>query len=185
MKLRMAWRQSGRQRPNQRLIYRNEGDHSAARWLEKRGRKFQAICDFNLIEKYVRCNTVVPSNINKLTPQVINDALNSPLRETPDQPFVCSDLSRGATPHADLVLVERLRTPPSNYLRRRGRGSMPCDLFVHNNRLTIFVHLDDWITPARFRFHMSQLAPNFRRVWINPSEQLIWQHRNILLPYSK
>src|SRR5215510_10123509 len=72
-----------------------------------------AICYFNLIEKHVRGNTVVPSDANKLTSQVINDGLNSPLRETPDQPFVGSDLARGATPHADLVLVEHFRTPPS------------------------------------------------------------------------
>ena len=94
-----------------------------ARLLEERGRKFQAICDFNLIEEYVRGNTVVPSDVNKFTPQVINDSLNGPLRETPDQPFVGSDLSRGATPHADLVLVEHLRTPPSN--RRSAVTSLP------------------------------------------------------------
>jgi hypothetical protein len=84
-----------------------------ARLLEEPGRKFQAIRDFDLIEKYVRDNTVVPSDANELTPQVFKDALNSPLREAPDQAFMSSDLSRGATPHADLVLAEHLRTPPS------------------------------------------------------------------------
>jgi hypothetical protein len=149
--------------------------------LEEAGLRFRADYDFNLFKKHVRIDTAVPGDFNKLTSQVIDDTQDSSLAETPDQPFVGPDFFRGATPHADLVLVEHFRTPPSNYLRRRGHASVPRDLFVHNNRLAIFVHLDDWITPARSRFHMSQLAPNFRRVWINPSERLIWQHKNILL----
>jgi hypothetical protein len=60
------------------------------------------------------------------------------------------------------------------YLRgSTGRSSMPRDLSVYNNFLTIFVHLDDRITPAQLRFNMSQLVHNFRPVWITPYERLI------------
>ncbi|HEV8487672.1 MAG TPA: hypothetical protein VGV87_29280 [Blastocatellia bacterium] len=50
---------------------------------------------------------------------------------------------------------------------------MPRDLFVHNNLLTIFVYLDDRITPTQLRFNMSQLVRNFCPDWITPSERLI------------
>jgi hypothetical protein len=44
---------------------------------------------------------------------------------------------------------------------------------VHNNLLTIFVHLDDWITPTQPRFNVSQLVRNFRLERITRSERLI------------
>jgi hypothetical protein len=81
--------------------------------LVERGRKFYAICDFNLIEKHVRGNTAIPLDVNELTPQVIDDTLDGPLGETPDQPFVGSDLFRGTTSHVVLAQVNHLRTPPS------------------------------------------------------------------------
>jgi hypothetical protein len=58
-------------------------------------------------------------------------------------------------------------------LNSTGASSMPRDLFVHNNLSTIFVHLDDRITPTQLRFNMSQLAGNFRVDWITPFERLI------------
>jgi hypothetical protein len=45
-----------------------------------------------------------------------------------------------------------------------GGTSMPHDRFVYKNFLTIFVHLDDRITPTQLRFNMSQLVHNFRPV---------------------
>jgi hypothetical protein len=71
--------------------------------LVERGRKLYAICDFNLIEKHVRGNTAIPLDVNELTPQVIDDTLDGALGETPDQPFVGSDLFRGTTSHAVLA----------------------------------------------------------------------------------
>jgi hypothetical protein len=131
-----------------------------------------AICDFNLIEKRVGGNTAIPVDFNKLTPQVIDDTLDGPLSVTPDQPFVGPDFFRGTTSHAVLAQVDHLRTPPSDSHANRG-SSMPRDLFVENNPLTIFVRLDDRITPTQLRFNMSQLVRNFRRVGITPSERLI------------
>jgi hypothetical protein len=86
---------------------------SSAKSLVERGRKLYAICDFNLIEKRIRRNTAIPLDLNKLTPQVIDDTLDGPLGETPDQPFVGSDLFRGTTSHVVLAQVNHLRTPPS------------------------------------------------------------------------
>jgi hypothetical protein len=54
---------------------------------------------------------------------------------------------------------------------------MPRDLFVENNPLTVFVYLDDRITPTQLRLNMSQLIRSFRRVEIAPSERLIWEHK--------
>jgi hypothetical protein len=139
-----------------------------------------AICDFNLIEKHVRGNTAIPLDVDKLTPQVIDDTLDRPLGETPDQPFVGSDLLRGTTSHAVLAQIDHLRMPPFNQRSpsrlspaSTGGSSMPRDLFVHNNLSTIFVHLNDRITPTQLRFNMSQLARNFRLDWIAPYERLI------------
>jgi len=85
-----------------------------------------------------------------------------------------------------LIIGERLlpiNAPPSRLsLASTGGSSMPHDLFVHNNLLTIFVYLDDRITPTQLRFNMSQLAGNFRLDWITPSERLIWEHKNVLPP---
>jgi hypothetical protein len=50
---------------------------------------------------------------------------------------------------------------------------MPRDVFVHNNLFTIFVHLDDRITPTQLGFNMSQLVRNFCPDWIAPYELLI------------
>src|SRR6266404_6346195 len=76
-----------------------------------------------------------------------------------------------------LIICERLlsiNAPPSRLSRAStGGSSMPRYLFVHNNLLTIFVHLDDRITPTQLRFDMSQLVRNFRPDWIRPSERLI------------
>jgi hypothetical protein len=76
-----------------------------------------------------------------------------------------------------LIICERLlliNAPLSRlFLASTGGGSMPRDLFVHNNLSTIFVHLDDWIAPTQLRFNMSQLVHNFRPVWITPYERLI------------
>jgi hypothetical protein len=107
-----------------------------------------------------------------LTPQVIDDTVDGSLSETPDQAFVGSDRSRGTTSHAVLTHVDHLQTPPSDCHFNRG-NSMPRDLFVKNNPLTVFVHLDDRITPTQLRFNMSQLVRGFRRVWITPSKRLI------------
>jgi hypothetical protein len=87
------------------------------------GRKLYAICDFNLIEKHVRGNTAIPLDVNELTPQVIDDTLDGALGETPDQPFVGSDLFRGTTSHAVLAQVDHLRTPPSD--QRSAVTSLP------------------------------------------------------------
>jgi hypothetical protein len=115
-----------------------------------------------------------------LTPQVIHDTLDGPFGETPDQPFVGSDFFRGTTSHAVLARVdhcERLlpfNAPSSRLsLNSIGGSSMPRDLFVHNNLLTIFVHLDDRITPTQLGFNMSQSDGNFRPDWITPFERLI------------
>src|SRR6187399_3081058 len=51
-------------------------------------------------------------------------------------------------------------------LASSGASSLPRDLFVHNNLLTILVYLDDRITPTQIRFNMSQMVQNFRPVWI-------------------
>jgi hypothetical protein len=51
--------------------------------------------------------------------------------------------------------------------------SMPRDLVVQDNLSTIFVDLDDGITPTQLGFNMSQLAGNFRFDWITPFEGLI------------
>src|SRR5215468_3931585 len=53
------------------------------------------------------------------------------------------------------------------------RSSMPDDLFVRDKLSTIFIHLDDGITPAQLRFNVSQLAGNFRLDWITPYKRLI------------
>jgi hypothetical protein len=58
-------------------------------------------------------------------------------------------------------------------LASTGGSSMPRDLFVHNNLLTILVYLDDRIAPTELRFNMSQLVRNFRPDLITPSERLI------------
>jgi hypothetical protein len=71
--------------------------------IVERGRKFYPICDFNLIEKHVCGNTAIPFDVDKLTPQVIDDTLDGALGETPDQPFVGSDLFGGTTSHAVLA----------------------------------------------------------------------------------
>jgi hypothetical protein len=80
--------------------------------VERGGRKLHAIYDFNLIEKHVRGNTAIPLDVNELTPQVIDDSLDGSLGETPDQPFVGSDLCGGTTSHAVLAQVDHLRMPP-------------------------------------------------------------------------
>jgi hypothetical protein len=126
--------------------------------LEEAGLRFRADYDFNLFKKHVRIDTAVPGDFDKLTSQVIDDTLDGSLSGTPDQPFVGPDFFRGATSHAVLAQVDHLRTPPSD---------------SHVNPLTIFVYLDDRITPTQLRFNMSQLVRNFRRVWITPSERLI------------
>ena len=51
--------------------------------------------------------------------------------------------------------------------------SMPRDLVVQDNLSTLFVDLDDGITPTQLGFNMSQLAGNFRFDWITPFEKLI------------
>jgi hypothetical protein len=48
-----------------------------------------------------------------LTPQVIDDALDGFLGETPDQAFVGYDFFHGTTSHAVLAQVDHLRMPPS------------------------------------------------------------------------
>jgi hypothetical protein len=50
---------------------------------------------------------------------------------------------------------------------------MPRDLFVHNNLSTIFVDLDDGITPTHLGFNMSELIGHFPPDWIMPSQRLI------------
>jgi hypothetical protein len=50
---------------------------------------------------------------------------------------------------------------------------MPRDLFVRNKLSTIFIDLNDGITPAQLRFNVSQLAGNFRLDWITPYKRLI------------
>jgi hypothetical protein len=50
---------------------------------------------------------------------------------------------------------------------------MPRDLVVQDNLSTLFVDLDDGITPTQLGFNMSQLAGNFRFDWITPFEKLI------------
>jgi hypothetical protein len=138
-----------------------------------------AICDFNLIEKRVRSHTAIPFHINKLTSQVIDDTLDGSLGETPDQAFVSSDFFRGTTSYAVLAKVDHceclLPIAPSSRLSvaSTGGGSMPRDLFVHDNLSTIFVRLDDRITPTQLGFNMSQLAGNFRFDWITQFERLI------------
>jgi hypothetical protein len=82
--------------------------------LVERGRKLCAICDFNLIEKRVRGNTAIPFDVNKLTPQVIDNTLNGPFCETPDQAFMGSDFFGGTASPAVLAQVAHLRTPPFN-----------------------------------------------------------------------
>jgi hypothetical protein len=149
--------------------------------VERGGRKLHAIYDFNLIEKHVRGNTAIPLDVNELTPQVIDDSLDGSLGETPDQPFVGSDLFGGTTSHAVSAQVDHfanasfpINAPPSRLsLASTAGSSMPSDLFVHNNLLTIFIYLDDRITPTQLRFNMNQLARNFRLDWITPSQQLI------------
>ena len=103
-----------------------------------------------------------------------------PFGKSPELPSVGSDLFRDVTSHTFLDPVDHLRIPPSNQrsavtslLASTSGSSMPRDLFVHNNLLTIFVHLDDRITPTQLRFNMSQLVRNFRPYWITPSERLI------------
>ena len=58
---------------------------------------------------------------------------------------------------------------------------MPRDLYVHNNPLTIFVYLDDRVTPAKLRFNMSQVVRTFGFGCLKLSEPLIWEHNNVLL----
>jgi hypothetical protein len=84
------------------------------RLLKETDLRFDATCDFNLIEKRVRGDTAIPFDVDKSTPHVIDDTLDGPLSETPDQSLVGSDLFRGTTFHAVLVQVAHLRTPPSN-----------------------------------------------------------------------
>jgi hypothetical protein len=106
---------------------------------------------------------------NELTAQVIDETLNSSLGESTDQPSVSSDHFRGTTSHAFLDPVDHLPIPP-----RQDRGSsMPRDLFVHNNLSTVFVFLDDRITPTQLRFNMSQAAFEFRFYWITRFASLI------------
>jgi len=51
---------------------------------------------------------------------------------------------------------------------------MPRDLFVRNKLSTIFIHLNDGITPTQLRFNVSQLARNnFGLDWITPYKRLI------------
>jgi hypothetical protein len=64
-------------------------------------------------------------------------------------------------------------TPSRLSLASTGCNSMPRDVFVHNNLLTILVCLDDRITPTQLGFNMSQLVRNFRPDWIALSERLI------------
>jgi hypothetical protein len=130
--------------------------------------------------KCARKNGGRDERINKLTAQVVDDTLDRSLGETADQPFVGSDLLRGTTSHAVLAQVGHLRMPPFNQHSAATslpgfdwRSSMPRDLFVHNNLSTVFVHLDDRITPTQLRFNMSQLARNFCLDWITPYERLI------------
>jgi hypothetical protein len=111
--------------------------------LVELGRKLYAICDFNLIEKRVGGNTAIPFDVNKLTPQVIDNTQDGPLAETSDQPFVGSDFFRDTASHAVLAQIDHLRTPPSDR-----STSMPRDLFVHDNLSTVFVRFDDRITPT-------------------------------------
>ena len=138
-----------------------------------------ASVDFDFVDKDVCGNTAIPFNANKFTPEVIDDTLNGSLGESSDQPSVGSDLFRGPASHAYLAPVDHLRIPPSNQRtpsRRRLRvtgSSMPRDLFVHNNLLTILVYLDDRITPTQLRFNMSQMVRNFRPDCIMSSERLI------------
>jgi len=58
---------------------------------------------------------------------------------------------------------------------------MPRDLYVHNNPLTIFVYLDDRVTPAKLRFNMSQVVSTFGFGCLRLSEPLICEHNNVLL----
>src|SRR5215475_14717191 len=86
-----------------------------------------------------------------------------------------------------LIICERLLpnqlSAVTFSLALTGGSSMPRDLLVHNNLSTIFVHLNDRITPTQLRFNMSQLAcNNFRLDWITPYQRLIWGHRSFLLP---
>jgi hypothetical protein len=50
---------------------------------------------------------------------------------------------------------------------------MPRDLFVRNKLSTIFIDLNDGITPAQLRFNVNQLAGNFRLDWITTYKRLI------------
>jgi hypothetical protein len=60
-------------------------------------------------------------------------------------------------------------------------GSMPRDLYVHNNPLAIFVYLDDRATPAKLRVNMSQVVSTFGFGFLRLSESLICEHNNVLL----
>jgi hypothetical protein len=74
------------------------------------------------------------------------------------------------------VLVKPGRTTPAfgRFLTLCSKSfagcSMPRHLSVHNNLSTIFVHLDDGITPTQLRFNMSQLTRKFRVDRITPHD---------------
>jgi hypothetical protein len=40
-------------------------------------------------------------------------------------------------------------------------NSVPDDFSVNHNIITIFINLNDWITPTQLRFNMSQLIDDF------------------------
>jgi hypothetical protein len=69
------------------------------RLLKETDLRFDATCDFNLVEKRVRGDTAIPFDVDKSTPHVIDDTLDGPLSES----LVGSDLFRGTTFHAVLV----------------------------------------------------------------------------------
>ncbi len=62
----------------------------------------------------ISISAAIPLDIDKLTPQVIDDTLDGTLGETPDDASSSSDLLRGITPHSVLAQADHLRTRRSN-----------------------------------------------------------------------
>jgi hypothetical protein len=51
-------------------------------------------------------------------------------------------------------------TQQFSFTTQRG-NSVPDDFSVHHNVITIFINLNDRITPTQLRFNMSQLIDDF------------------------
>jgi len=75
-----------------------------------------------------------------------------------------------------MISIACLNDKQFSFTTQRG-NSVPDDFSVHHNVITIFINLNDWITPTQLRFNMSQLIDDFGPNEITAYERPMREHK--------